>query len=101
MQPVTFALSFLLVAALAQDPPTPPTPPAPSAKPAVAPAGATLTGSVTFDGKRPEPRPLPWRLRWAWTWAVWILLAVASPLVTAVVLVWLRGLGSLDRIIPE
>lgn len=59
MQPVTFALSFLLVAALAQDPPTPPTPPAPSAKPAVAPAGATLTGSVTFDGKRPEPRTLP------------------------------------------
>lgn len=49
MTPISFVTSFVLLAALVQEPP--------AANPA-APAGATVGGRVTFDGKRPEPKTL-------------------------------------------
>ena len=55
------------------------------------------------DGKQPKKLqwPWPWRLRWAWTWAAWVVLAIASPFITAGILVWLRSSELLGRVLPE
>lgn len=53
------------------------------------------------DGNQPQEWPWPWRLRWAWTWAAWVVLAIASPLITACVLLWLRSSELLERVLPD